>query len=501
MGKIKSAVITTLLVLAIVVLALFAAISCDVPGSNGVDRYNSFLSSIHLGGSLSGEASTVYYPEGVISADKYNAGLPDDEDKREEYVKRYQPLGRVYIDTDKVEYSEEELKASVKKDAEVLSARFDKKGYSSYSVSVQDDYSIKVSVPTNFTYSQYKNYDSSSRTAQTNKIESTFAFLAYGGELSLRNPDVGNSMYNDIVTSVNDDVTEYFTGVSKFASGDSYAVRLDFTKEGKRVFADVTEKVAASTSDKNLYFYVGDDTLIKLNCEEKIDQSTVLITVSGTSDDEQTAENYAVVLNSVINGKVLELSYDTAGAEIFYGSAALGDYAALTTLISLLVIFVAAAVFSVVRYKKLGLVTALMIAVYALTVIIALLLIEIQLTVAGAVTIALGLALTVGSQYCSFEAVRAETKKGKTLPASVKSGYKQKLTTVLELHVILIVAALLTALVGKGSLAACGLIFFISVVASYVLYWFTRFMWFVISSPVKDKFKFCGFTREVSYDD
>ena len=99
-----------------------------------------------------------------------------------------------------------------------------------------------------------------------------------------------------------------------------------------------------------------------------------------------------------------------------------------------------------------------------------------------------------------FEAVRKETATGRTIQASVKTGYKKTLLSLIDLYVILIVASALVALVCVGELAACGFIFFIGTLASYVLYWFTRLMWFVISSPVKDKFAFCGFKREV-YDD
>ena len=129
-----------------------------------------------------------------------------------------------------------------------------------------------------------------------------------------------------------------------------------------------------------------------------------------------------------------------------------------------------------------------------------LLLLEIQLTVAGAFMATLGLALLTFTNIKVFERIRKETLTGRTIQASVKDGYKKTLLSVLDLHALLLVAAILVALVCVGELAACGFIFFIATIASYVLYWFTRFMWYVISSPVKDKFKFCGFSREV-YDD
>ena len=100
-----------------------------------------------------------------------------------------------------------------------------------------------------------------------------------------------------------------------------------------------------------------------------------------------------------------------------------------------------------------------------------------------------------------FETVRRETQAGRTVQASVKLGYKKTLAGVLDLHILLVLASLILSLVGVGELAACGLIFFIGSLASYILYWFTRFMWYVISSPVKDKFKFGGFAREEDDDE
>ena len=82
MGKIKSAIITSLLVAAILVLAFFSLVSMQVPGSGGVDRYNSFISSINLGADITGEAHAVLYPDGVISAEDYNFSLPEDADKQ-----------------------------------------------------------------------------------------------------------------------------------------------------------------------------------------------------------------------------------------------------------------------------------------------------------------------------------------------------------------------------------------------------------------------------------
>lgn len=491
MGKIKSAVITAVICTAIVVLALFATISCPVPGSKGVKRYNSFISNIQLGSDLTGSAYTVLYPDGVISAADYTFGLPEDEEEKTEYVNKYTKRGNVYIETDLLE-DEQEFLSNVQSDAKILSARFAKKGYSSYSVAVQDDYTIKLTVPTGFTYSAYKQYDSTTRSEQTSAISQTLQVLSYSGELSLRNTEVGNANRHDILTSVSTDVATYFKGFSAYSASGSYAVKVKLTKTGRTQFETITTSVASASDDTSVRFYVGENQLLALTVSEAIDSNSFYISVS----DNETATDYAIVLDSVANNQTLALDYDVDDLSIVYATAPLGDNAAIWLFAGLMLILVAIVVYSIVRYKKLGLVNMIVAVMYALIIIISAMLLGIEITIAGAFTSVLGLILLTGSNFAQFESIRRETKKGKTMQSAIKSGYKAMLATMLDMHIVLLVVSIFLALVCKGELAACGVIFFVATIASYVLYWFTRLMWFIISSPVKDKFAFGGFKRE-----
>jgi preprotein translocase subunit SecD len=496
MGKIKSAVITAVLCAAIVVLALFATISCPVPGSKGVKRYNSFISSIQLGSDLTGSAYTILYPDGVISAEDYKFGIPEDADDKKEYEDKYTQFGSVYVENDVLE-EEQDLASKVQSDAKILSARFSKKGYSSYSVSVQDDYTIKISVPTGFTYAAYKGYDTTTRSEQTSAISQTMQVLSYSGELSLRNTEVGNSNRHDILTPVNADVASYFKSFSSYSAGGSYAVKVNLSKTGKTQFASISSTVSGASDDTSVRFYVGENQLLALTVSEEIDSSSFYISVSDTA----TASDYAIVLNSAAHSQVLSLDYDVDDLTIVYASAPLGDNAAIWMFAAIMLILVAIVIYSIVRYKSLGLVNTIIAVLYTLTIIVATMLIGIEVTVAGAFTAVLGLILLTGVNFAQFESIRRETKKGKTMQAAIKSGYKAMLATILDMHIVLLVVSIIVTLVCKGELAACGFIFFIAVIASYVLYWFTRLMWYVISSPVKNKFAFGGFKREVIDND
>lgn len=505
MGKVKSAIITTLLVAAILVLSFFALFSWQVPGSQGVDRYNSFLSNVHLGGNLTGEASAVLYPEGVISSAEFERGKPaktedesqaDFDDRYAKYVDKYEPAGSLYLDKEIIE-DKEAFRADVLNDAQVISRRYSEKAYTGYSVSVQDEYTIRVTVPTGFTYAEYKEYDSSSRSEATGKIERAIAVLAYDGELSLRNSEVGNSVYDNILTPISAEMSDYFTSFKSYSAGGSFAVKVNLTKDGRESFKTISNTVSSNAeSDKTIGFYIGENQLLSLTVDGQIDSGSFFI-----QSEAAYSQDYAIVLDSVIHGRTVKLNYSSTQSEIVYAGAALGELSVLLLGISALIILLAAVIYSVVRYKKLGLVNTLTIAIFALVIIIALMLLEIQLTVAGFITAALGLSLLCASNFVLFEAVRRQTRTGKTINASVKAGYKSVFTGILEMHVVLAVASLLMTLVGIGELAACGFIFFISTLASYLLYWFTRFMWYVLSSPVKNKFGFCGFAREELLDE
>lgn len=504
MGKIKSAIITAILLAAILVLGFFATVSCAVPNSNGVKRYNSFISSIRLGADLTGEATTVLYPEGVISAADYFEGLPalpvegeddyaDKLEKYEKYTGKYVQRGSIYIEKDLLEDEENNLSDKVKKDVEVLSARFDRKGYSSYSLSVQDDYTIRIAVPTNFSYSAYKQNNATARSDETAKISRTIQYLATSGELSV------SSEKHSIPAK--DTAADYFKSFTKYSAANNYAVKIRLTAEGKKGIGKLTSDMMAD-EETALNFYVGETQLLSLTISEAITGNSFYISVN----DASYAEDYSIILNSAANGEVLNLDYGVSDSlKINYGSATLGDNAAIYLFVSLLVLFAGAIVFSIVKYRKLGLVNAIMILIYALVIITSVLLIEIQLTVAGAFMIILGLALLCGSNFAAFEAIRGETKRGKTMRAAIKAGYRSRLTAILDLHVVLVLVSLMTTLICMftcaGEIFACAFIFFIASVASYILYWFTRFMWYVLSSSAKDKFAFCGFKREVPVDD
>ncbi|MGN1373437.1 MAG: hypothetical protein ACI4VK_05255 [Candidatus Coproplasma sp.] len=498
MGKTKSIVITVLLALAMAVAAFFAVVSFDVGVSK---RYNSIISNVSLGADYTGYAYTTVCPEGVITVSDY------EENSELTYVR----CGNFYVNTE--EHSDiDALKASVAEDARILNARFGEKGYSSYSVAVEDGLSIKISVPTYFTSAQFNNNDEDGRSDRISDAQLALSTLISHGELTIRTSDSSldcaysdewtgkanatDSDGNNVTTYTlsKDDVSTYFKSVTGGTIGSTPVLTFNFTEEGKEEINRITTVLAGSSSDNTLYFFVGDTQLVSYSCTEAINQSSISLQTS----DAEYARNIAITMDSVVKGNQLSLDYGDNTISIQQYN---GEVAAILTLVACLLLLAGLVALLVFKYKKLGAVTATIALLMALIEVYALQILSITVTFAVVFTCALLIALFAVSCAVVFEEVKRLTLTGRTIQASIKEAYKNVLMTVTDLHIVLVVVAILLATVGVGEIAACGLISVIGVVASYVLYWFTRFMWYVTSSPEKDKFKFAGLKRVVYEDD
>ena len=507
MGKVKSTVITVILALLMAVAAFFAFISFPV---GNVDRLNSIASTIHLGAEYSGYAYTTITPKGVLTADEYN--LLTEEDKGED---KYTKVGSLYVENEKHE-DIDALIAQVKADAKVLNARLGQRGFSSYTVAVEDGLALKLSVPTNYTYAMYKGYDTSTTSTELNTATAAFVSLIADGKFSLRTEDtsasessikpIDDDLTDDALTSSgkktyalmapkSGDVSTYFKSVTSGHFGTQSTITFNLTKDGRENFKAVTT-FAASSSSQVLYFFVGNTQVLSFNCTSTVDQSSITL----QADSLAAAENAAITLNSAIHGEIMEVDYNTV-SEVLTSVAAGGENAALFALIASLIVIAALFAVSVVFYKRLGAVSGMMAIILALVEIYALHLLSLQVTFAVILASILGIAALAVSNAIVFAEVKRLVATGRTMQASVKEAYKNVLMAVTDIHIVLLAAALLLATVAVGELMVCGLILLIATIGSYVLYWFTRFMWYVCSSPVRDKFGFAGLKRVVYEDD
>ena len=510
MSKVKSAIITTLVVIAIIVAAVFGVASFNV---GDVQRYNSIAASIPLGSEYSGYVYTTIYPEGVISRSEYEVLSEEDKSSYEEY-------GSLYYNADEID-DIEALAESVKGDAEKLSARFGSRELSDYQVSVVDGLAIRAAVPSSYTYAAYKGNASSDRSNSLTLAANTLSALLADGEITLRTTDAsitlgdddtsstynpssfaddysnvlinGNTTYPFVDSSEN--AADYFSSVTSFSFGGNYVLSFNLTEYGRERIHYISN-LAAYSDSQTIYVCVGTTQVLAITSTSTIDSDVMQFSMSSMS----AARDAAAVLDSAVNGGDLSVEYrdlETALSSTATG----GENAALFTFIAAIVVLAALCGAAVVKYKKLGGVLSLSLIILALVMLYALYILAIEVTLPVVLTCLAMLVLFSFSNLVLLSEVRAQCKTGKTMQAAVKAAYKKTFLPVLDIHVILLAAAILMAAVGVAQVAACGLLAVVGVIASCLLWWFTRFMWYVCSSSTRNKFAFGGFKREVYGDD
>ena len=501
MGKKKSAV---LIVLMSVVLAALLFISVTPSFYvNTTQRFTSLLSIVDLGSDLGGGYSVVYYPEGVITKEEYESleaayeealATETTEDDMTDPATEYVAYKGIYIGQDHLGEDNavtESFVAEFDSAVRAIEARYEAKGFSDYSVDVQDDYTIVVTVP------DVSNQES---------ISDMFAQLAYSASLVFTDQTDPNTTSSNRMLGT----SEYVRGATVVDMGTStgYGVGIELTAEGRARFAEITGSLAgssdssgsSSSSGGTLYIYVGDNQLMAATVSSQLDQDVVY--VSGNFETREEAETIACVINTTLDeNTVFDLQLDSS--RIYSVAPTMGDNAALIAAVVFGVLSLAMIVYSLIRYKGMGLAHMFGYLAYALGMILCISLIgAVRINIAGLLAIAVSAAIMCGFNAYAFSNIRSEFATGKTLTAAIKAGYKKSLALTIDAHIVLFVAALVLFLISTGTVYYMALVFMLgTALSAAVTLGVTRFCLYVFLAQPKNKIAFCNLKREETEDE
>ena len=236
-----------------------------------------------------------------------------------------------------------------------------------------------------------------------------------------------------------------------------HGVSITFTTEGATKFHTLTSELSANQSP--LYIYLGGELFSSPTVKETIAGGTTFI--SGGMASQAEAEAYATKILSGTYSVQLSLS------EKNIVTATLGENALLLSIIAGLVGLVLIFVFMYVIYKRLGLIANLALTFYTIILMILLSVLPfIQLTLPGIAGIILGLGMAVDGNIVIFERIKDETKSGKKIPASVKSGFKRASVAIIDSNITTIIASLVLAWLGTGAIRGFAYTLLVSIVVS-----------------------------------
>lgn len=245
-------------------------------------------------------------------------------------------------------------------------------------------------------------------------------------------------------------------------------VSLEFTETGKKLFYEVT-KTIASSSDKTLSIYVGD---------ELISSPTVSTAISGNAiiQSESFTENPVEASNlaSYINAGVMkyELKCDEEYGSKSVVSATLGEEALSTSITAALIGLILVMVFMIAVYRVPGVVASVSLSAYTAVVVLCILIGNVTLTLPGIAGIILSIGMAVDANVVIFERIKEEIRVGKSVKAACEGGFKKALSAIIDSNVTTAIAALVLIFVGNGTVKGFGITLLIGVVVSVLTAFF-----------------------------
>lgn len=241
-------------------------------------------------------------------------------------------------------------------------------------------------------------------------------------------------------------------------ANSQYYVQVEFTSEGASKFADATATAAAQSSPNNIIQIVMDDKVVSSpRVSEKIDSTSCVIT--GDFD----AESASMLANQINSGnlpfEMTKISQETVGAE-------LGRDALPTSLMAAAIGIILVMLFMLWRYRLPGLIADLSLLIYTGLICLAMGVFRVNLSLSGIAGIVLSIGMAVDADCIIFERMKEELATGKTIRASVESGFSKAFSAILDSNITTIISCIVLYMSGIGTVTGFATTLGIGVVLS-----------------------------------
>ena len=214
-------------------------------------------------------------------------------------------------------------------------------------------------------------------------------------------------------------------------------ISLEFNDEGKKLFAEITEKNVG----KPIAIFLDGGVISAPTVNEPIRDGNAIISGQFTLEE---AKELAMRLNAGALPVPIELlSQNTIGATLGKSSV---EKSFLAGLIGLLLV----SIFMIIYYRLPGVLAVLALGFYALMVLALFKLIPVTLTLAGIAGFILSVGMAVDANVLIFERVKEELRLGKTMKSAIDSGVKHAWVSIRDSNVSTIITCVILAWFGVG---------------------------------------------------
>ncbi len=244
-------------------------------------------------------------------------------------------------------------------------------------------------------------------------------------------------------------------------TGEKPVVALEFDKEGAKKFEEATKELSQKTkAEEKILFIVLDDQVISYPMvHETISGGKATITGDFTVDE---ASKLATLIRAgALPVDMKEIQSAVIGPTL--GLQAL-DKSIFSGIIAIIFIFI----FMIIAYRLPGIIASIALSVYVLLVLIGMKVLGVKLTLPGIAGLILSVGMAVDANVIIFERIKEEIKVGKTVRASIDSGFKRALTSVLDSNITTLIAGIVLYYFGEGPIKGFGVTLILGIIASMI---------------------------------
>ena len=235
---------------------------------------------------------------------------------------------------------------------------------------------------------------------------------------------------------------------------NDYQIQFTLTGEGSKIFADVT----AANIGKRIAIFLDGEQLINPTVQSAITQGSGVINGMGSLENARTVASQ--IQSGALPLVLRQDKVDTVDATLGKDALSTSVTAAALGLVLIMLIMI-------IRYRMNGVVASWALVIYIVLLFFLIAVLPgIQLTLPGLAGIVLGIGMAVDANVIIYERFNEEVRAGRSLKASVRAGFRNAMSAILDANVTTLIAAVVLLFFGTGSIQGFGRTLLLSVIVS-----------------------------------
>ena len=339
----------------------------------------------------------------------------------------------------------EELTKVMEQSKSVISRRVNDLGLTEPVITVQGDNRIRVELP-----GVENAQDAISVIGETAQLE----FAIVTGDLPAYE-GMPKSLLETSTVLTGEDINDSFVTTDEYGNP---SVGLKFTSAGTDKFTEGT-RIATNngTTNGQIAIFLDDVVISAPMANSVITKDEAIIT---GSFDIDRANNLA----TLIRGGALPVPLNEVQTSVI--GPTLGLDSLKSSLNAAIVGLALVVIFMVLFYRIPGFIASIALVSYALIILYAMIGFHATLTLPGVAGIVLSLGMAVDANVIIFERLKEEMKLGKSLRASIDSGFHRAMRTIIDSNVTTFIAAVVLFVFGEGPIKGFAVTLMIGIIAS-----------------------------------